>query len=81
MNLILIVLCLSWYVADEFEPEEEHDEDDEETIAKEEEDNEDQSSSINELDELEKTAQMPLDDLLDELPPGYLEYLNSTVGS
>ncbi|CAG7833591.1 unnamed protein product [Allacma fusca] len=61
---------------DEFEPAQESEDDDEETIAKEEEENEE---GENELYDLERNGQMSLDDLLDDLPPGYLEELTSKI--
>ena len=64
--------------SDEFEPAQESEEDDEETIAKEEEEHDE---GDNELVDLERSGQMSLDDLLDDLPPEYLEELASKLPS
>lgn len=63
---------------DEFEPEDASSTDDEETIAQEEtleESDGKKKSEKDEIDALKRESEIPLEDLLDDLPPEYLESL------
>ncbi|CAG0900658.1 unnamed protein product, partial [Darwinula stevensoni] len=60
---------------DEFRPGEESSDDDEETIAQAEQEGVDGNSEEDEIAALKRESEKPLEDLFDELPPGYLESL------
>lgn len=66
---------------DEFEPDDGQSTDDEETIAQEEKLNQGDSTvklgEKDEIDALKRESEMPLDELLDDLPPEYLESLRN----
>lgn len=57
---------------DEFEPNQSSD-DDEETIAKAEEEMKSTTNHMEEVEMLKRESELPLEDLLKELPPNYLE--------
>ncbi|XP_046595483.1 helicase domino isoform X1 [Neodiprion lecontei] len=60
------------YSDDEFEPNQSSD-DDEETIAKAEEEMKSTTNHVEEVEMLKRESELPLEDLLKELPPNYLE--------
>ena len=59
----------------EFQPGEESSDDDEETIAQAEQEGVDDNTEEDEIAALKRESEKPLEDLFDELPPGYLESL------
>lgn len=77
MFYIFIYLIWSYNFSEEFQPEEPSD-DDEATIAREDDNPEEQAS---ELQLLHAESQQTMEDLLRDLPPGYLEDGDHTVSS